>query len=213
MIREGAARQEVDLQGSDESLLIARLDPGRRGRVNTSQHPVETLDAAPGGNRVQAGAAGGVTTGSREQAARQSTEVKTGPAGDNREPTARVDIADDGRRVMRVLRGRVLTGRVDDVDQMMRNAAAISQRHFVGANIETTSDSRRIAVDDLAVVALGDCQRQRACRWRSARGPRRRTGGSPDAEHHVDNERDQQQHQPRCWDLVMAGIRCRRTSR
>ena len=66
------------------------------------------------------------------------------------------------RGVARVLRRRVLLGRIDDVDQMMRDAAAIGVGNLVGADVEPAIDRGRIAVDDLAAVALGDRQRQRA---------------------------------------------------
>src|SRR6185369_1355460 len=52
--------------------------------------------------------------------------------------------------------------RIDDVDQVMRDPAPIGHRHFVGADVEPAIDGGRVAVDDLAVVALGNRQRQRA---------------------------------------------------
>jgi hypothetical protein len=47
-----------------------------------------------------------------------------------------VEIGDDGGGVARELRGGVVVGRIGDVDQMMWNAAALSNGHFVGADVE-----------------------------------------------------------------------------
>ena len=73
-----------------------------------------------------------------------------------------MDVANRRGGVARVLRRRVLVGRIDDVDQVVRNAAPLGQRHLVGADVEAAIDRRRVAVDDLAAEPLGQRQRQRA---------------------------------------------------
>ena len=100
--------------------------------------------------------------GTRKQPARQRAEVEAGAADQNRQPPARLDVADRGRGIARVLRGRVVVGRIGDVDQVVRDAAPIADRDLVGADVEAAIDGGRVAVDDLAAVALGDRQRQRA---------------------------------------------------
>jgi hypothetical protein len=73
-----------------------------------------------------------------------------------------VDVADRGGRIARVLRRGVVVGRLGDVDQVVRDAAAIGDGDLVGADVEPAVDGGRVAVDDLAAVTLGDRQRQRA---------------------------------------------------
>ena len=63
--------------------------------------------------------------GPGKQAARQRAVVEPGAADENRQASARVDVADRRRRVARILRRRVLLGRVDDVDQVVRDAAPL----------------------------------------------------------------------------------------
>ena len=52
--------------------------------------------------------------------------------------------------------------RVGDVDQMMRDAAALVDRHLVGADVEAAIDGRRVAADDLAVEPLRERDAERA---------------------------------------------------
>ena len=66
------------------------------------------------------------------------------------------------RRVARVPRRRVLLGRIGDVDQVMRDAALLGERHLVGADVEAAVDRGRIAVDDLAAEAAGQRDAERA---------------------------------------------------
>src|SRR5688500_10849399 len=44
----------------------------------------------------------------------------------------------------------------------MGNAAPFRERHFVGADVETTVDGSRIAIDDFAVEPLREGHRERA---------------------------------------------------
>src|SRR4030095_7270523 len=71
--------------------------------------------------------------------------------------------------VTRELRGRVFVGRIGDVDQVMRDAAPLVERHLVGGGVATAINRGRVAVDDLAVEALGE---------RNAEGAFARGGGT-----------------------------------
>jgi len=81
-----------------------------------------------------------------------------------------MDIANCSRRIACILRGRVLVGRSDNIDQVMRDGAPIFCRDLVSADVEAAIDSRRIAIDDLAVKSLRQRKRERGL-------PR---GGRPD---------------------------------
>jgi len=123
---------------------------------------MEERQAATFSDRFDPRAQRGVSRGSREQASRQRPVIEAGSADDYRKTTATVNVPNSGGRVLRVLRGRVLGVRIDDVDQMMRNAAALRNRDLIRADVEPSIDSRRIAVDDLAAVLLRERERQRA---------------------------------------------------
>src|SRR6266576_936816 len=98
---------------------------------------MQTFRAAARGDGFQPSTKLGIAAGTRKQTTCEHAVVKTCSAGKNRQPAPRVDVADDGRRVERELRGRVFCRGIDDVDQVMRDAAALGGRQLVGADIET----------------------------------------------------------------------------
>ena len=72
-----------------------------------------------------------------------------------------MNVAHDRGGVARKLRRGVLVRRLDDVDQVMRDAAAIGGRDLVGADVEAAVHRRRIAIDDFAAEPLRNRERQR----------------------------------------------------
>jgi hypothetical protein len=92
-------------------------------------HPIEDrmqpFDAPAVGNAVQSRAQRRVPPRARKQPARQRAVIEARAAHDDREPAARVDVAQGGCGVFRILRRRALQW-IDDVDEMMRNATAIA---------------------------------------------------------------------------------------
>ena len=73
-----------------------------------------------------------------------------------------MDVAHHLCRVARELRRGVLVGRIGDVYQVMRDAAAIGRRNLVGTDVESAIHGGRITVDDLAAVAVGNGEGERA---------------------------------------------------
>src|SRR5687768_4026670 len=97
-----------------------------------------------------------IFAGPWKQAAGQRAIVEPGAAGENRQLPPFMNAGNDPSRVARIVRGGVLLRRAGDVDQVMRNAAALMQRNLIGADIEPAIDGSGIAVDDLAVESLGN---------------------------------------------------------
>ena len=156
------AREEVDLERANQAQPVAGLDAQRRLRIDTPHHPPQTLDSAARRDGLQPRPQRRVLAGPGKQPSRQRPIVEPGPADQNRHAAARQDVADRGGRVARVVGGAVFGGRLDDVDEMVRDAALIGDRHLVGADVEAAVDRRRIAVDDLAAKPLGERQSERA---------------------------------------------------
>ena len=134
-----------------------------RRRPRRSAIDVEPLRAAR--RRFPAPETGpGSARGSRSQSRRRRTAARRARASHG-----------SPRRVPRILGRRVLVGRIGDVDEVMRDAAPVGQRHLVGADVEPAIDRRRIAVDDLApMVARPGRARARSSPSPSGRGWRRR---------------------------------------
>ena len=150
--RQGLAGEDPHLERPDEALLVARHDAVGRRRVHALQHAVQVLDPARPRPRVQPGAHRVVAARAIEEALDQRAEVEARAADEDGQATTRGDVADAGRRVAGELRGRVDVGRIDDVDQVVRDATLLVRRHLVGADVEAPVDGGRVAVDDLAPV-------------------------------------------------------------
>src|SRR5437867_3992854 len=119
------------------------------------------------GDGLQSRPQRGIPSRPRKQTPRQRTVVKTGAAGEDGETAAGMNVPHDRGRVARKLRRGVLVGRLDDVDKVVRDAAAIGGRDLVGADVEAAVHRRRIAVDDFAAEPLRDGQGQGALSRRS----------------------------------------------
>jgi hypothetical protein len=132
-----------------------------RCRIDTLQQSMKPLRSTGVRNPIQSVPELLVGAGSRKEAPRQRSVVEPGPADEDWQPAASMDIADRGGGVAGVLRRRVNLGWVGDVDQMVRNAPSRVDGHLIRADVEAAVDGGRIAVDDLAVVPLGQRQAKR----------------------------------------------------
>ena len=161
-----------------------RLQPAVQSWSSPRRSPIRSSRA-----RSAASAAG---PGNRP--ARQRAEVEAGAADENRHAAAGVNGPDGDGGIARVARRRVDLGRLDDVDEVMRDALLRFGRHLVGADVEAAIDRGRIAVDDLAAeVVAPPPAPARSCRSPSVRGwPRRRAVRL--ARHLPHDEHRQQRH-------------------
>ena len=122
---------------------------------------MQRLDAFFPRDGLQPRAQLGVLSRTREQAARQRAVIKTRAADKDRQLSFRMQFPNRPRRIAREVRRGVLVGRIGNVDQVMRNATALLDRNFVGADVEAAIYRRGIAVDDLAIETFGNGEAQR----------------------------------------------------
>ena len=112
---------------------------------------------------------GALRTG--EEAFQQSAQVKPGAADHDGKMSALRDFFQSGAGLAGVFAGGERARRIDDIDQMMRDAGAIFARGFGGADFEVAIDSNRVATDDLAArIALPAGWQEQTCRRRWGRG-------------------------------------------
>jgi hypothetical protein len=108
----------------------------------------------------------------RKETAHERAIIKTCAPHDNRPPPALINLFNGFDRIARVSRRRVFVSRLDNVDQMMRNTAALRERHFVGADVESAIYRGRVAADDFAAAPQCELDAERAL----ARGGRTEDG-------------------------------------
>ena len=126
MLGHRPACQEIHLERAHHAFAIARLDAhGRfadrraasmRCRYSTPRRAAIALE--PLAHRR-------VGAGSRKEPAHERPIVEAGAADDDRPVAARIDVLDGRHRIAHVSRRRVLIGRLDDVDHVMRDAASL----------------------------------------------------------------------------------------
>jgi len=73
---------------------------------------------------------GRAPTRPREQSTGQRAVVKPGSSRQNRQPSARMDVANDRSRLARIPRGRVFLRRIGHIDQMVRYSTSIRDTHL-----------------------------------------------------------------------------------
>src|SRR5947207_3118851 len=97
---------------------------------------MEKRHVPPVRNRLEPPPHSSIAARTWEKSAGQRAIVEPRTADENREASARVDLADRCRRIARVLCGSVFGRRIHDVEEMMRDASAIYERHFIGPDVE-----------------------------------------------------------------------------
>ena len=119
-------------------------------------------DTAPLGDRFEPPAKRAVAGRTWEQPARQRTVVQPCTADEDGQASAALNRAYDGCGVTGVPRRCVLLDWLNDVHEMVLDAALLAGRNLLRADVKPAVYGGRIAADDLPVVALCERQRERA---------------------------------------------------
>jgi hypothetical protein len=175
---ERPAADPVHFERALDPLRVERREP-RGGRwIDARELGVKRRPAVLRGLRIECRADGGVGRRHRIEAVEQRLEVEHRAADEKRQRAARADLGNEPARVLDEERRRPGFGRIDDVDQVVRNERALGRARLRGADVHAAIDQRRIDADDL------DRQPRREAR---RDGERRRglarCGRAGDAEH------------------------------
>ena len=162
MRRQRTPGQQKHFERTHDALQVARLHAASRVGVAPRQHAVQELGASTRGDRLETGAQGDVATGAGKQSSRQGAVIEPRPTDDQWQRAARLNLANHPSRIASVMRRRVFVGRIDDVDEVMRDPLPLHHRHLVGADVEAPVHGGRIAVDDLAAEPVSQRNRQGA---------------------------------------------------
>ena len=159
---ERAPRHAMDLERALDTLAVARLQPRCRGRVQFGQPGMHPRPADCRGLGFERGAHRGVGRRHVVQALHECLEIQHRPTHQQRQFSARVDLADQPLRVAREVGGTVRLRRVADVDQVVRHGRAFCRTGFRAADVHAAVHQRRVDADDLERDRAGDHQRRRA---------------------------------------------------
>ena len=100
--------------------------------------------------------------GAREQAARQCSIVKTGSTHENRHVVCPRDPPDGIGGVTGVPSGRIRLDRINDINEVVRNAQLSGRRNLVGSDIKASIHGRRVTAHDFAADSAGQRETQGA---------------------------------------------------
>ena len=148
--------EDAHLDGADYFLRVARGDAGGGRGVKSGEDFVEMHGTALLGAAAEAvakffGARGGVGEASEEGA-----EVESCAGGEDGEFRAAAEIVEGEEGAAAVVAGGEDFVGLDEVDEVMRDAALIARLNLGGADVEVAIDLRGIADEDFAVEALGE---------------------------------------------------------
>ena len=124
-------------------------------RIDRFEPAEERVEPFLAGFRLERRAHRRVPAGAWEKAVQEGLEIEAGAAGHDGEPAPGRDAPGGGQGVADEVRGRVLDLGVDDVDEMMGDAAPRLRIGLVGADVEAAVDLDGVAADHFAVEAPG----------------------------------------------------------
>ena len=161
--RKRLPAQPVHFERALDALRVVGIE-ARGGRGIDRARARRAARANPRGAapRVEFRAHAGVRAWQRRQPFGQRLEIKHRAAAENRHPAARANVRHACPRIARKRRRRIALGRVDDVDQVMRNARAVAGSRLCGSDVHAAIHLRRINGDDLAVKTRRQGKRDRA---------------------------------------------------
>ena len=143
------SRQLDDLQGTDDPPPVAGMEPGRRHRIEGRQPVVDRGVTVFVGLVLQTPAKREVGIGPLEQPAQQRLEIQSRTSHEQRPFAPPLDVQDGGSRPLAIRRDAGGFPGLDDVDQVVRDSAALVDRRLARADIHAAVQGRRVECDHL----------------------------------------------------------------
>ena len=162
MLRDGLAREDIDLHGAHDALFVRGVELCRPLGVDLAQLAEQALAAdlvvALAQLLPQRGV--GRTVGKRAPGD-ERVDIQPRAADDDRQFSAREDIIHAGGRLLSVARDGVVFRGVGDVDHVVRHALHLFRRGLGRADVHAAVDLHRVGRDDLAAEPLRERHAER----------------------------------------------------
>jgi hypothetical protein len=131
-------REQANLNGADELLFVGRGDLPRRGWVEMFKHSVQMARTVFCSGCAKALPDVFRTFGQIRQAFQQSTQIEAGADSENGQLIATTQICEDRKRAFAITACCRRFGRIQNIEQMMRNSFPLGSRWLRGSNVKTT---------------------------------------------------------------------------
>lgn len=158
---ERPACREAHLDRSDDLRGISRPDPLGARRVEAEQEPVEEFASASFRHAAKARPKPLRALRPLEQPLQEGSKVESRSTDEDRQLPALAHLHEGLLRHAPVIPGRKHVARLNDVEEVVRNAAALFGREFPRSKGEAAIDLDGVEVQDLASQALGELETQR----------------------------------------------------
>jgi hypothetical protein len=152
---ERATSEADDFEGADDAAGVLAVDGLEGGGVALAEF-VEEVGEGGGFEFATEVVVGG---GGVAEALEEGVEIKAGTAAEDGEASAGVDVGDGGVREAGELGGVEVVGELTDVDEVVRDTAALGGGGFGGAEVEAAIDLHGIDGDDFGVELFGEAKR------------------------------------------------------
>jgi len=166
------ASGEADLDGADELGRVVGMDLLCRFGVEAGEDAVQPSRSFGGFGAAEASANGiclfGRSLWSGEEPVDEGAEVESCSSSDDGEFFSSGDIGEGGAGEAAVVAGGEGLGRIDDVDQVVRDLAAFGWGGFGGADLHLAIDGNGVAADDFSGETVGEIERK--CRFAAGGG-------------------------------------------
>ena len=156
------ARRQANFDRPDQLWRVISMDFPRSLRIQTPQDPVQ-INRPPSLHCVPQSSAQFLRPlRTRKQPLQQRAQVKAGPANNNRQVAASLNVIQNLSSLARILPGRHIGVGRNEVEQMMRDARSFFRARLGRADLELPVHRHRIAVDDLSLKPFREFERKRS---------------------------------------------------
>ncbi len=161
-LRDRTSLEEGDLHRSNHLWRVVGVDRLSGLRVEARENAMEIGAAAPARQALQPRAQVFVSAWPLEQPFQRRPQVESRAADHHRRLSPSRDLLQCRARQPRVVAGAGFLMPIEDVDQVMGDAASFAGGRLRRTDVEAAIKLDRVVVDDLAAQTLGETDRQLA---------------------------------------------------
>jgi hypothetical protein len=161
-LADGAAREQINLQTSEDSHLVARLNASGSGRVSSLQQTVQIIKSLALTDSFEAVSNLLGTTGTLKNTFKKCPKIKTGSPDNERDFSTLADLLTNLSGLHHIAAGAEVLVGIKQIIEMVGNFSSLFKGGLGRTDFKQTIHLLGVAVDDLAIQSLGGRKSQPA---------------------------------------------------
>jgi hypothetical protein len=161
-LADGAAREQINLQTSEDSHLVARLNASGSGRVSSLQQTVQIIKTLALTDSFEAFSNLLGTTGTLKNTFKKCPKIKTGSPDNKRDFSTLADLLTNLSGLHHIAAGAEILVGIKQIIEMVGNFSSLFKGGLGRTDFKQTIHLLGVAVDDLAIQSLGGRKSQPA---------------------------------------------------